>query len=646
MKKFGWAIALFLAFWSITASAKHSLEDFARHAQFIDIKISPSGQYLAATMRGEEGRIELVVLDMQQDMKPISRSAFSGNNSIYDFNWANDERIVFSLSREFGSQEAAVPTGELLAMNADGTRQLPLFGPNARDRDLATARIIHWLPDDPRHILIQARPYSRNETYTTVYRLNIETARKRQVARPPVREATIITDGNGYPRLAVGADIRRDNEVVIVHRAPGSRDWQEVSRYDSDQGGFSPYIFLANDNEVLGISDRMTETRAIVIFNIETGDERLLYHNENVDVAPIFSIRNGFADEVIGAVSEYETLEYAFFDHVQDTRFRDELAGLINAFDGRRLSLRSSTRDNRLSIVSVSSESEPAEFYLFDRESKQVSYLLNTRPWINPEHIAVSQSIVYPARDGQAIHAILTLPKGQEAKDLPLILMPHGGPHGIRDALFFDPTVKMLAQHGYAVLQPNFRGSGGFGRSFQIAGYRNWGTLMIDDMTDGVLHLVEQGIVDKGRVCSFGASYGGYAAVMSAIREPDLYQCVLGYVGVYDLEMLYTTGDIPERQSGINYLERVIGRDAESLRAQSPVHHIDKLRAPVFIIHGEKDMRATIDHANVLRAALEKHQHPYEWLVEPNEGHGFYKPENNVRLWTRVLEFLDKYLNR
>lgn len=622
----------------------NSLADFARHAQFIDVKISPLGNYLAATMRSDDGRIELIVLDITQQMKAISRASFADDRSIHTFHWANNDRIVFTLSIEAGSKEQARPTGELFAINPDGRRQLSLFGPNGRDKDRASAQVIDWLPEDDKHIIISTRPWTRSETYTTVYRLNIDTGRKRQLARPPLREAQVLTDFSGQPRLAVGVDVQRDNEIVILFRGGASRDWREIKRYDADQGGFEPLAFLSKENKILGLDNRATDTKAIITLDLDTAEEKLLFSHPEVDVSPIVAMQQGVTGEVIGAFYESQQLEYHFFDQVLNSEFRDDLAGLVEAFEQRMVQIASSTADGQSMIVTVSSADEPSQFYLFDRTTKQVQFLTSSRPWLDTESMPKTHTIVYEARDGQKIHALLTLPNDATEK-LPLILMPHGGPIGVRDSLFFNREVKVLAQHGYAVLQPNFRGSGGFGRSFQAAGYQNWGTVMIDDMTDGVNYLIEQGIADKNRVCSSGASYGGYAALMSAIREPELYKCVIAYVGVYDLEMLFDTGDIPERQSGLNFLERTVGRDPDIWHTQSPLRHIDKLEAPVFIVHGEKDQRATIDHALALKKELEKNQHPYQWLVKENEGHGFYIPENNIELWSKLLEFLSTHLS-
>ena len=202
----------------------------------------------------------------------------------------------------------------------------------------------------------------------------------------------------------------------------------------------------------------------------------------------------------------------------------------------------------------------------------------------------------------------------------------------------------MLASRGYSVLQVNFRGSGGYGRAFESSGYGEWGASMQDDLTDATLWAIKEGFTEAGKVCISGASYGGYAAMMGAVREPDLYACVVAYAGVYDLKLMFEKGDIPSRESGLVFLRKVIGEDEEVLRQRSPVYNLDKVKAPIFIVHGKEDRRVDIEHAYRLRKGLEELGKPYEWLVKPKEGHGFYKPENQLEYFERILAFFDKYI--
>ncbi|SNY49000.1 acylaminoacyl-peptidase [Arsukibacterium tuosuense] len=623
-------------------AAELTLEDYARQSQFLEIEISPTGKYLAATSRSDEGNIYLNVIDIKSN-KIISVRHFTGRDSIGSIDWANSERLLLTLVRDIGALEQPVATGEIFAVDADGSNARMLTGYRA-DNEKTPAQVINYLPEEDKFVLIVTSTPSRRGSFSLVKRLNIENGRARQIARAPMRSSGMITDNDGIARMAVGEDQENDNEMVLMYRKDEKSDWQTLRRYGQRDGSFTPIAFLPDNKRVVGLSDTQTDTKAISIMDPETGKEELLAHHPKVDVAPQFSIEDGYLKEVIGASYEYDLHEDVFFADIKDKTFSGYLQSLKAAFPGKKIAINSATRDNSILVLTTRSANHPPEFYLFDTKNNQLSFLLNGRPWMKPELLAETKAVIYKSRDGLDIHAILTLPRDKKAENLPLIMLPHGGPHGPRDVLEIDTDAKVLAQHGYAVLQPNFRGSGGFGRSFLQAGYQNWGTTMINDMTDGVMHLVEQGIVDKNRVCAYGGSYGGYAALMSAVREPDLYKCAVGFVGVFDLNLMYTDGDIQERQSGINYLEMAIGRDQVQLDAQSPIKHLDKLKAPVFIIHGEEDRRVPIIHANRLREELEKRNHPYEWLVKDKEGHGFYKPENNVERWQKMLAFFDKYI--
>ena len=226
------------------------------------------------------------------------------------------------------------------------------------------------------------------------------------------------------------------------------------------------------------------------------------------------------------------------------------------------------------------------------------------------------------------------------AKNLPCVVNPHGGPHGIRDEWGFSWEAQLIASRGYAVLKLNFRGSGGYGNHYQTAGYQQWGRLMQDDLADGVRWTIEQGLVDGKRICTFGGSYGGYAALMNVARYPDLYRCAVGYVGVYDLSLMYQRGDIQESRRGNSYLDLVIGRDR--LEQDSPVALADKIKVPVLLAHGGEDVRVPPAHAERMRAALTKAGNPPEWLYEAREGHGFYNLPSKLGLYNRLLAFLDR----
>lgn len=623
-------------------AAELTLEDYARQPQFLEIKISPTGKYLAATSRSDEGNIYLNVIDIKSNAI-ISVRHFTGKDSIGTINWANNERLLLTLVRDIGALEQPIGTGEIFAVNADGSDPKMLTGPRA-DHEKDAAQVINFLPDEDKFVLIVTSTPNRRGSFSLVKRLNIENGRARQIARSPMRSSGMITDKNGIARMAIGIDQENDNELVLMYRQDEKADWVTLRRYGQRDGRFTPIAFLPDNKRIVGLSDTQTDTNAISIMDPETGKEEVLAHHPKVDVYPQFSFENGYIKEVIGASYEYDTQQDVFFADIQDKTFSGYIQSVKAAFPDKKIEIISATGDNSILVLTARSANHPPEFYLFDTKNSQLSFLLNGQPWLKPELLAETKAIIYKSRDGLDIHAILTLPRDTEAKNLPLIMLPHGGPHGIRDVLEIDPDAKVLAQHGYAVLQPNFRGSGGFGREFLQMGYLNWGTSMIDDMTDGVLHLVEQGIADKSRVCIYGASYGGYAALMSAVREPELYKCAVSFVGMSDLNLMYEHGDTTESRGGLNILEMYISRDKARLDAQSAIKNLDKLTAPIFIIHGSEDRRVPLIQATVLREELEKRNHPFEWLVKEKEGHGFYKPENNVERWQKMLAFFARYI--
>jgi dipeptidyl aminopeptidase/acylaminoacyl peptidase len=293
--------------------------------------------------------------------------------------------------------------------------------------------------------------------------------------------------------------------------------------------------------------------------------------------------------------------------------------------------------------VVVESDRNPGAFYLYDADTKKVTFLMARAPWVEPGTMASMEPFAIKARDGMALHGYLTRPPGQEeAKNLPMVVYVHGGPYEIEDTWGYDPNVQAMASRGYAVLQVNFRGSGGYGYGFVKAGYGEWGAKMQDDVTDATRWAVEQGVADGKRICIFGGSYGGYAALQGAVREPDLYRCTIGYAGVYDLQLMKTRGDIPQSLYGDGYLNKVLGTDDKVLAQRSPINQIDRIKADVMLIVGGEDKRVPPVHGENLRNALLKRGKNVEWLYQPSEGHGFYLEKNRTDMLEKLIAFLDK----
>ncbi len=631
--------ALFLL--STVTFAEVPLEEFTKLPLYGDLKISPTGEYLAATVRNDDGQMSLMI--MRTDGSEITANIRGFRRDfINSFFWANDERIVATLGRQFGSLDAPSATHEIVAVNWDGKRKEWLFGRGKEpsvtfDRTYKVANLLDRLDDDSKNILVAVNDYARpNSTFTDVYKLNIYSGRMSKVTRAPTRGAQIVADNDGVVRLAISADPDNKNATVI-HQREGKR-WNLLGTYHGKEGTITPVAF-APDNEVLYLLDnRDTDTDSLYFFNITSEETELVYTHDFVDISSVEIAPDG---HLLGVYTDPDYPEFTLLN--EQHAFAAPLTSLRNAFKGYRVRPTSMTKDGNLAIIGASSDRAPPKYFMFNVASNQLSQIVSVLPGIDATQMRPMEPYKLEVRDGTQMYAYLTRPDDGDGP-FPMVVLPHGGPHGVRDYWTFNPEVQMLASRGYAVLQVNFRGSGGYGRDFLYTGYGKWGTVMQDDLTDATLWAIDSGIAARDRVCIYGGSYGGYAAMMGVVREPDLYQCAIAYVGVYDLELMFEKGDIPTRDSGITFLKEAVGEDKEDLRSRSPLHNLHKLKAPVFIVHGGEDFRVDVEHAYRLRDRMEELGLPFEWMLKMKEGHGFYRPENRLELYQRMLAFLDKHI--
>ena len=621
------------------AHAEVPLEEFTRLPLYSQIKISPTGEYLAATVRNDDGQNSLVV--MRTDAKEITAKLRGfGRDFITNFIWANDERILVLLGTKYGSLDRPSATHDIAAVNWDGSRKEWLFGRGkesgvAFDRTYKVARLLNRLDDDDEHVLVGVNDFANpNSTYTEVYRLDIYSGRMSKVTTAPTRGASIVTDHDGAVRMAISADPDNEN-ATVVHERDGRR-WKLAGTYHGKEGSVRPVAF-APDNKILYMLDnRETDTNSLYFWNTESEEVELIHKTDVVDISSVEIAHDSY---LLGVYTEPDYPSFTLLNNQH--KMAAPLMALRETLRGYRVRPTSMTEDGKLAIIRASSDRMPPIYFMFDFETSQLAKIVSVLPNIDASQMRPIEPYQLEVRDGTQMYAYLTRPDDSDGP-FPMVVLPHGGPHGVRDYWSYDPDVQMLASRGYAVLQVNYRGSGGYGRSFMYAGYGQWGTIMQDDLTDATHWAIDTGIAARDRVCIYGGSYGGYAAMMGVVREPDLYQCAIAYVGVYDLELMYTEGDIPTSDSGITYLKQAVGEDKEDLRSRSPVHNLEKLKAPVFIVHGGVDHRVDVEHAYRLRDRMDELGKPYEWMLKPKEGHGFYRPENRLELYERMLAFLDK----
>ncbi|HNI46190.1 MAG TPA: S9 family peptidase, partial [Chitinophagales bacterium] len=302
------------------------------------------------------------------------------------------------------------------------------------------------------------------------------------------------------------------------------------------------------------------------------------------------------------------------------------------------------TAEDKILVRTISDRSK-GTYYLYDVEKDTMTFLANVAPWLKANELAQMKPIQYTSRDGLTIHGYLTLPNGVEAKNLPVVVNPHGGPW-FRDQWMFNPEVQFLANRGYAVLQINFRGSTGYGRQFWEDSFKQWGLNMQNDITDGVQWLIEQGIANPKRIAIYGASYGGYATLAGVTFTPDLYACAIDYVGVSNLFTFMNTIP-PYWKPYLEMMYEMVGhpeKDAELLRATSPVFHVDKIKAPLFVVQGRHDPRVNIDESDQIVAALQARGVDVQYMVKDDEGHGFMNQENKFELYKAIEAFFATHL--
>lgn len=621
------------------------LEHYLRRDAFTDIKISPTGEFYAATIPMED-RTGLAIM-RRNDGKLVGSFVPPRNNHANDFDWVNDQRVLIGLAEKFGSLDEPQPTGELFGINADGGRGELLIGyrvqgngPGTRIQpkkvEAVAAFVIDALPDQDRRVLVKVMPFSA-DPFTSAERLDVNSGKRTPVARSPVQRADFVADGKGEVRFADGAGA--DNVNKLYYREGAGAAWKMINDQGVSQRIERALGFSEDGALAYLLVEQPSGPDAIVSWNPATDERRELLRDAVVDPAKVIYKRG--TSIPIGALYLGDRPRTRFFDETSaDARLQRSLE---QAFGGQAVFITSSSRDGRLAMVQVWSGSNPGDFYVFDTRAKKADLVVSRSQWVDPESAAVVQPIALKARDGLPLHGFVTRAKGSEGKRLPMVVMPHGGPFFVYDDGAYDRESQLLAAAGYAVLQVNFRGSSNYGRMHAHAGGREWGGKMQDDLTDATRWAVAEGIADGAKICMYGASYGGYAALMGVAKEPSLYQCAAGYVGVYDLPIMFTTGDIQRRGSGETYLKEWIG-DRTQVGAVSPVNLADRIKVPVFLAAGGEDERAPILHTKRMEAALKKAGVPVEALYYPTEGHGFYTDAHRREYYTRLLAFLSNSL--
>lgn len=644
MKAWKWGIAL-SAMLAAAPVAAVDLTEFLKPDRLETIKISPTGEYYAATLPLED-RTALVVL-RRSDKEVTAKVSGRRHSVVGDFWWANDGRIVVAMAEKLGSRDEPYRTGELHAINADGSKPKLLVSPWGVDAagtaairisgiEPRAAFLIDDLPNDDRNVLIGMSTFDANPL-TQVYKLDIYNGSLRRVASAPIRRARFATDSQGGVRFARGAG--NDNISKLYYRENNEAAWRLMNDEAQTHRVEVPLGFSADGLTAYLQTEHPQGPDAIVAVDLASGNRKEVLRDATVDPHAILHQHDGVAP--VGALFTSDRTRSRFFDPASPTArlYRS----LEKAFPDLAVAITSATRDGRLLLVHAWSDRNVGDFYLFDTVEKRADRVFSQREWFHPAAMAPSREVKLKARDGLALHGYLTVPPDAAAEPLPLVVMPHGGPFGIFDDWSFDTDAQLLAQSGYAVLRLNFRGSGNYGRAFLQAGARQWGGNMQHDLTDATRWTIEQKIADPQRICIYGASYGAYAALMGAAMEPALYRCAVGYVGVYDLPSMHKD-DAGVSRWMETWANEWVG-ERSTLASRSPVNLADRIKVPVFLAAGGEDERAPISHSKKMEKALKAAGTPVETLYFSSEGHGFYTEPHRREYYARLLAFLARHLN-
>lgn len=599
------------------------VKDFFKNGNKSTFRISPDGRYYSyrADFNGKMNIFVQPVNDTNavrvtsDTARSISRYFWKGDRIVYMQDIGGDENFqLFSVMPNGMDLKALTPFPGYRSEIFDDLEELP-----RREKELIVGI------------------NKRNKEYFDPYLLNIETGVLTLLYDNKDNYDSWITDNTGTIRLATKTDGVNTN---YLYRDTDKDTFRKLLT-TSYKEQFVPSAFDSVNKTMYVISNIGRDKAALVQYDpIANKELKELYANPDYDLEGTFYDKKKRKLVSVSWTGEKEQESHFFdpeweaIDKAIEGNFENYESHLIN-FD-----------DNRTKgIVWVSSDLNPTKYYLYDFKSKEVTEAANPFPWLKEEEMAEMKPITYQSRDGLTIHGYLTLPKGREAKNLPVVVNPHGGPWA-RDVWGFNPEVQMLANRGYAVLQMNFRGSTGYGRKFWESSFKEWGKTMQNDITDGVEYLKKEGIADPKRIAIYGGSYGGYATLAGITFTPDLYACAVDYVGVSNLFTFMNTIP-PYWKPYLDQFHEMVGdpqKDSLLLAAASPVLHVDKIKAPLFIAQGANDPRVNKAESDQVVAALKKRGVDVEYMVKNDEGHGFHNQNNMYDFYGAMEKFLEKYL--
>ena len=596
------------------------LKDFFRNPTKVAYSLSPNGEYLAF-MQPWETRLNVFVEKIGSGQATRVTSAKA--RDIAGFAWKGNNRIVYI--QDTGGDE----NYRLFAVGIDGSNPKDLT-PFEKVR----AQMIDRLERNDSEILVGLN--KREPRVFDVYRINVNTGDMQMIAENPGNYTGWGTDWDGKLRIAITTD--GVNSSLMFRNTEADKFAPLVTTTFRET--MAPLLFTADNKQLYVATNIGRDKQAIVKYDVENKKEiETIFEHPEVDVTSLLSSRKR---RVITGVSfNTDKVKYHFIDKQRADLQKD----LERRLPGYEVRLAGCNLEEDKCLVRTFTDRSLGAYYFYDLKSKDFRKLADISPWLNEQDLVSMKPIKYQSRDGLTIHGYLTLPKGVPAKNLPVVVNPHGGPWA-RDSWGFNPEVQFLANRGYAVLQVNFRGSTGYGRKFWESSFKQWGKAMQDDVTDGVQWLIKQGIADPKRIGIYGGSYGGYATLAGLVFTPDLYAAGVDYVGVSNLFTFIKTIP-PYWKPYLEMIYEMVGhpeKDKDLLTAASPVFHSKNIKVPLLIAQGANDPRVNKAESDQMVEALKARGIEVPYIVKNNEGHGFANEENRFEFYRAMEEFLGKHL--
>ncbi|MDQ6627874.1 MAG: prolyl oligopeptidase family serine peptidase [Pseudomonadota bacterium] len=624
---------------------------FFHHADISRVRLSPSGHWLAAAISGGDDRVRLAVLDMQGATAPVVVAAFS-DADINSFDWVNDERLVYNIvDFKSGNREQDFGPG-LYSVKRDGNERRELI--YARKHLVQERKVPAVPPLDWNHLLLSIPQTGGNEvivgqyrfsgngdpSYVQPLRLDVVTGRTRSMA-PGAPDHTFDWrfDPQGEPHVAV---TYFKGQSEIFWREGESTPWRSLVKAPSDSMPMRP-VYVGGDGQFFVGTNSSDFKR----FDFKTGrpEKDAIVRTPGFDLTG-FVVTDG-ASHALGV--------RVFTDAESTVWFDSDMKKLQQTVDAKlpghtnSLTCRGCMKDGVLLVHSYSDQ-DPGSYWLYRPASDTWDPIGRARKEIDPKQMGQMDFYRIKARDGQDLPVWVTMPRGKSAAPRPAVVLVHGGPWVRGSYWGWNAQAQFLASRGYVVVEPEFRGSTGFGDAHFKRGFKQWGGTMQDDVADATRWAATKGLIDIGKVCIAGASYGGYATLMGLIRYPDLYKCGVAWIAVTDPRLLFEESwGSDSTTEGREYVFPIrigdLKADADLLEAATPATHAADIRAPLLLAFGRDDRRVPLEHGNVMRSAMRAAGHDPEWVVYDGEGHGFQKLDHQIDFWNRVEKFLDKNLH-